>query len=346
MASSGSTSYSIRGHSVVFYEGPHEYYVDGVKVPSVTELLERYSRLHGLDDYSNIPQDVLRRAAARGTALHNEIEQFEKFGTRGSSEEFWNYLTLKSRYGVRVESSELPVIIFDESGKPVCAGRLDLIASLNGQTAVGDIKRTSRLYPEKVSLQINLYRIGYMQSYGKSIDRLFVMRLRKSVSQFVEFPIDEKAAWAVLRECNNSSTETNRLQNGRYNTSQAGTVSAQTFKGTAGKASKSVNGRASVQGNFGVRQSRPAYQPNQGVVGSFDNSSQNQNVAKSSITPAPKYYSSEEYTLLSPTGWYTLKGRMCRGELWMRLTIWSWLLYKFDSLFSKHEPSDALFLRL
>ena len=117
MASSGSTSYSIRGHSVVFYEGPHEYYVDGVKVPSVTELLERYSRLHGLDDYSNIPQDVLRRAAARGTALHNEIEQFEKFGTRGSSEEFWNYLTLKSRYGVRVESSELPVIIFDESGK-------------------------------------------------------------------------------------------------------------------------------------------------------------------------------------------------------------------------------------
>ena len=48
MALSGSTTYSIRGHSVVFHEGPHEYYVDGVKVPSVTEILGRYSRLHGL----------------------------------------------------------------------------------------------------------------------------------------------------------------------------------------------------------------------------------------------------------------------------------------------------------
>jgi len=107
MASSGITSYSIRGHLVVFREDSHEYYVDGVKVPSVTGLLERYSRLHGLDDYSDIPEDVLRRAAARGTALHKEIEEYEKLGVRGSSEEFSSYLPLKIRHGVKVESSEL-----------------------------------------------------------------------------------------------------------------------------------------------------------------------------------------------------------------------------------------------
>ena len=184
MASSGSTSYSIRGHLVVFHEESHEYFVDGVKVPSVTEILGRYSRLHGLDDYSGIPDDVHRRAAARGTALHKEIEEYEKHGVRGFSEEFRNYLMLKGRHGVKVESSELPVLIFDGSGKPVCAGRLDLLATINGEAALGDIKRTSRLYPAKVSLQLNLYRIGYIESYGKACDRLFVMRLRKGVSEF------------------------------------------------------------------------------------------------------------------------------------------------------------------
>ena len=179
MASSGSTSYSIRGHSVVFHEESHEYFVDGVKVPSVTEILGRYSRLHGLDDYADIPQDVLRRAAARGTALHKEIEEYEKQGVRGFSEEFGNYLPLKIRHGVKVVASELPVLIFDDSGKPVCAGRLDLLATINGDAALGDIKRTSRLYPKKVSLQLNLYRIGCIQSYGKACDRLFVMRTRK-----------------------------------------------------------------------------------------------------------------------------------------------------------------------
>lgn len=97
MASSGSTSYSIRGHSVVFHEESHEYFVDGVKVPSVTEILGRYSRLHGLDDYADIPQDVLRRAAARGTALHKEIEEYEKQGVRGSRRS--SGITSRSRSG-------------------------------------------------------------------------------------------------------------------------------------------------------------------------------------------------------------------------------------------------------
>ena len=71
MALSGSTTYSIRGHSVVFHEGPHEYYVDGVKVPSVTDLLGRYSRLHGLDDYTTVPSGSPRKAAPKGSTVQN-----------------------------------------------------------------------------------------------------------------------------------------------------------------------------------------------------------------------------------------------------------------------------------
>jgi len=47
-----------------FFEELHEYRVDGVLVPSVTQALKET----GMIDYSMIPQDVLQSAAKRGTA--------------------------------------------------------------------------------------------------------------------------------------------------------------------------------------------------------------------------------------------------------------------------------------
>jgi len=305
MASSGSTSYSIRGHSVVFHEESHEYFVDGVKVPSVTEILGRYSRLHGLDDYADIPQDVLRRAAARGTALHKEIEEYEKQGVRGFSEEFGNYLPLKIRHGVKVVASELPVLIFDDSGKPVCAGRLDLLATINGDAALGDIKRTSRLYPKKVSLQLNLYRIGCIQSYGKACDRLFVMRLRKNVSEFREFPVDENAARDVLRT--------------------AGAV----ISGSSRVPEKA--GAARVPQQAAARQQAPAASRDVNAAARTD-----VNPAK----PRSKYYSDRPFSFWSPACWFTLKGRLSAGQFWIMLLIWCFALFIFNGLFSHDGGSD------
>ena len=305
MASSGSTSYSIRGHSVVFHEESHEYFVDGVKVPSVTEILGRYSRLHGLDDYADIPQDVLRRAAARGTALHKEIEEYEKQGVRGFSEEFGNYLPLKIRHGVKVVASELPVLIFDDSGKPVCAGRLDLLATINGDAALGDIKRTSRLYPKKVSLQLNLYRIGCIQSYGKACDRLFVMRLRKNVSEFREFPVDENAARDVLRT--------------------AGAV----ISGSSRVPEKA--GAERVPQQAAARQQAPAASRDVNAAARTD-----VNPAK----PRSKYYSGRPFSFWSPACWFTLKGRLSSFQFWIMLMIWSFALCRFSALFSPKDGHD------
>ena len=307
MASSGSTSYSIRGHSVVFHEESHEYFVDGVKVPSVTEILGRYSRLHGLDDYADIPQDVLRRAAARGTALHKEIEEYEKQGVRGFSEEFGNYLPLKIRHGVKVVASELPVLIFDDSGQPVCAGRLDLLATINGDAALGDIKRTSRLYPKKVSLQLNLYRIGCIQSYGKACDRLFVMRLRKGVSEFREFPVDEKGARDVLKTAGAVLSESSSAvpENARAERNPQKTAAP---RQQAHASSSEVN--AAARTNVNTAQSRS------------------------------KYYSGRPFSFLSPACWFTLKGRLSSFQFWIMLMIWSFALCRFSALFSPKDGHD------
>lgn len=60
--------------NLTFTEKEHEYRVDGVVVPSVTQVLEA----SGLSDVSMIPKDLLERASAFGKAAHKAIELYSK----------------------------------------------------------------------------------------------------------------------------------------------------------------------------------------------------------------------------------------------------------------------------
>lgn len=55
-----------------FDEATHTYYLDGVKIPSVTQILKP------LYDFSAVHPDVLRRAGEFGTACHKAIELYLK----------------------------------------------------------------------------------------------------------------------------------------------------------------------------------------------------------------------------------------------------------------------------
>ena len=61
-----SSPATVKTDRFTFDPTTHVYQVDGVRVPSVSEIL----RSAGLVDYAGIPQDVLEYAASRGTAVH------------------------------------------------------------------------------------------------------------------------------------------------------------------------------------------------------------------------------------------------------------------------------------
>ena len=197
---SGSASYTIRGHSLVFRGDTNEYQADGVKVPSVEELLRRHSELRGLDDGAAVSADEKKRAE-NAAALREEIGRYEKECAEGSSGEFRNYLSLKKSRGIKAESAMLPVLIFDEAGKPACAGMVDLSGTVNGVPALIGISLAERMSQGRAALQLNLCRLGLMQSYGKACDKLFVMRLLHGSAELSEVPVLEEAAYALLREC-------------------------------------------------------------------------------------------------------------------------------------------------
>lgn len=200
--SSAKIEKNICGHNVVYYDEPHKYYVDGVEIPSITEIVGVLAIYYGWDDYKQINSNILENAAKKGTILHKSIEQYERFKIEAETIEFGNYLKVKNEHGFKVVENE-KIVILVINNKPVAIGRLDMIIELNNKFAVMEIKRTSKYYKEKVALQLNLYRLAYLQSYNnREIQALKVLRLYNSDIQFEDVEINEYETFAAIEKYN------------------------------------------------------------------------------------------------------------------------------------------------
>ena len=189
------TTWNIKGHIVEFIDDIHQYLVDGCMVDSVTQILGvKYK-----NDYSNVPPAVLDNAARRGTAVHNAIENFNVSGYDDGSEAVRNFRFLQKQYGFEVLDSELPIVIFKDD-MPIACGRLDMTMLMDGETGIADIKTVSALNKEKIAYQLNLYRIGLMQSYGVDAKFLKIIHLRDGIRKVIDSPINEKMTWELIEE--------------------------------------------------------------------------------------------------------------------------------------------------
>lgn len=194
----------INGHTLEFFEDEHLYLVDGVIVPSITQILSfRFGK-----KYAHVRRDVLERAAQAGTAVHEAIERYCKTGEESDLPELRNFKFLQRQYGFVVRKNEVPVILFDvcegstswTDNPPIAAGRLDLVLQMDIEFGGADIKRTSVLDKTYLAYQLNLYRIAYRQCYGIEWEFLKGIHLRDDVRKFVDIPINEAAAWQLVNE--------------------------------------------------------------------------------------------------------------------------------------------------
>lgn len=186
---------ALKGHVLEYVDDGHIYLVDGVIVPSVTQVLQkRFGH-----KYDGIDREVLNNAAARGTAIHAAVEAYCTAGEVDGSPEVSGFRWLQKQYGFDVLANELPVILFDGE-KPVAAGRLDMVLKMGDEIGGADIKTTSALDREYTALQLNLYRVAYRQCYGDEWKFLAAIHLRKDVRRFVPLPINEEMALALVRE--------------------------------------------------------------------------------------------------------------------------------------------------
>lgn len=188
-------AWELNGGCLEYLDDSHTYLYDGIELPSVTTLMQ----IKFGNKYKGISKEVLDKAAQRGTNIHNAIEQYYKNNIESDCKELRNMKFLQKHFKFDVVDNEIPVVIFKDD-VAVCAGRLDLVLSINNELGLGDIKTTSSLDMEYLAYQLNLYAIGYRQCYGKEIKFLKGVHLRQDVRKFKDIPLDENIAWQLINE--------------------------------------------------------------------------------------------------------------------------------------------------
>lgn len=188
--------WKIKDGYLEYIDETHTYLYNGIEIPSVTTLMQvRFG-----NKYKGISKEVLNKAAQRGTNIHNTIENFYKNNIDNTEcKELRNMKFLQKHHRFEVVDNEIPVVIFRD-GKPICAGRLDLVLEIDGKLGLGDIKTTSSLDLDYLAYQLNLYKIGFEQCYEKEISFLKGIHLRGDTRKIRELLIDHNIAWKMIDE--------------------------------------------------------------------------------------------------------------------------------------------------
>ena len=184
----------IKGRQLDFIEDTHTYLVDGEQVESVTQILKKLFP----NKYSDISPEVLKQASERGTQIHCAIESYCK-GFDDYSPEVKDFKFLQKHYNFKVVESEIPIIL--DFGDKTYAGRIDLVLKMDDELSVADIKTTSSLDKDYLGYQLNLYRLGVMQSYGYDIKALYGIHLKDGKRKMVKIPVvDEEKLYQSMKD--------------------------------------------------------------------------------------------------------------------------------------------------
>lgn len=164
---------------VVFNAKDHTYILNGKPLSGITSLLDRQLFK---DKYLGIPEDVLRKAAERGTFIHQCCELVDE-GFVSDNQESINYLKLKEKYNLQFEGSEYLV-----SDNEYVASCIDKVYRHDDTTFfLGDIKTTYKLNKEYVMWQLSIYAYLFeKQNPGAKVSSIFAIWLRGEVAQLVE----------------------------------------------------------------------------------------------------------------------------------------------------------------
>ncbi|WBK39951.1 exonuclease [PinkBerry-associated phage LS06-2018-MD08] len=171
---------------IEFVEESHTYLLNGVVIPSVSEIISD-------DTYASIPPHILENAAKRGSAVHLASEMIDKGKKPKLDSSFaeWvvQYLRFKlswinKNYNQQIAYDSIETIVHtNEYG-----GTIDRVILDGDDYVICDIKTTSKLYKDKIALQLGGYAYAHSLMNNVSLDeyRGSVIWLRKNSWKYVE----------------------------------------------------------------------------------------------------------------------------------------------------------------
>lgn len=162
-----------------FNEETHEYFIDNVKYPSVTDIAKpiSFERLNALQ------QNLLERARLRGEKVHEYCEEYLLCGEVDESTIESEYLPYLASF-IEWARTYRPKVIYTEK-RLFCrdlgyCGTFDLLCEIDGKIVLVDYKATSNIDKKSLSVQLAGYRHLILNCLGISIDEFMVLHLKKN----------------------------------------------------------------------------------------------------------------------------------------------------------------------
>jgi len=178
--------------NIEFIEEGHIYKVDGVVVPSVTQVLD------GLYDLSKFSPDTLETARQKGIAVHKmvELDCLKKLDEQALPEwmlpVFIQWRKFVAESGFKFMESEC--VVYHPTYR--YAGTLDLYGSVKGRLAIIDIKRSFAAGPT-IGLQMAAYAAAkYNDTKLPDLDR-YALKLNENGPYRLE-PFTDKSDFTTF----------------------------------------------------------------------------------------------------------------------------------------------------
>lgn len=179
-----------------FFDEGHRYELDGIELPSVSEI----SRFASREVYGNdISKYVLDKACERGTAVHKATEELDKTGKCEISPEYVEYLNayVKFRNDFNIKKYayiEKPLadeetgyvgtldrvyVIDEDFAKAVKKQCKTDISEFIGQYAIIDLKTSSTVKKQLAQIQLPAYSNLLCSALSNCADFLGILHLKK-----------------------------------------------------------------------------------------------------------------------------------------------------------------------
>lgn len=175
--------------TIEFDEATHQYRVDGVQVPSVTQLVAPLG-----EDYDDPEDDrmelTIEAAADRGTTMHAYIAHRLAGGDPADFELPGAYLPYADAVELFLSEHQIaPLLIETPLPGGGYAGTPDLICEFNAELAILDYKFVSSVAKSKVGAQLGGYRELAAEN-GIFVDRLYAVQFLPD-GTYRLYPVDE-----------------------------------------------------------------------------------------------------------------------------------------------------------
>ena len=162
----------LRSNDKVFFDPLSHTYLAGDKVLiGVTSLMKK----HGLaPDYSGIPEATLMKAAAEGTAIHKEIEDYDNGVSVLRTPLIEEYARICQEYGLIFAQNEFLV-----SDNELVASSIDGVYGPENAISLVDYKTTQKVHTRSLEWQLGIYKVLFERQTGLKVSKCYCLHIGK-----------------------------------------------------------------------------------------------------------------------------------------------------------------------